>query len=447
MVYLLGAIIGLIWVWLCLKNWRTGIYLVFFIMCVDGAIRRYFVDSILIYFIKDISLFLTYISFLIESKKIGRKIFFENKLNILFVLLFLLTIIQMFNPNLGNFKAGLVGAKLILFYIPLFYLAYYYFDSKKKLIKFLYFLLILAIPVCIFGIVQFLIGPISSVGIGEEFQPWFATSATHELIYRPESTLAATGLFAAYISIMSIISISLINVKDRKMKILSLISIFFVLLAGVINASKAFPTAFAIFLIFVIFIFRKTFFIMKLLLIFFVIILISFLFFPKALDNSMDRIMQMVKPSGIHSDKEVVIMSNPFGRAIESFKYGIWLWSTDRASIFGNGAGKSAIGIRYLLSERERYSAENYYLKIILELGVQGLILFSLLIASIISTGIKIYINLKDDDLKWISIGFLGCIISIFSFAFTTNILDHAIVSIFLYFSVGGLFRLPLLDT
>ncbi|WP_009634500.1 hypothetical protein [Synechocystis sp. PCC 7509] len=164
MTLLIGLLAILALGFLCFQNWRRSIYLLFIIVIIEGAIRKWIFPqfSELIYFLKDFILVGIYINYYILSnsdKKYPIKNWGINSLTFITVAW---CVFQAFNPSLGSPLVGIFGLRGYIFYIPLMWMIPSMFSSEKKLYNFLRLHTFFMIPVGILGFLQFF-SPASSI--------------------------------------------------------------------------------------------------------------------------------------------------------------------------------------------------------------------------------------------------------------------------------------------
>ena len=82
-----------------------------------------------------------------------RPFWFKGAPIVLMGLLALIVIVQAFNPDLPNHLVGLIGAKVWLFYIPLFFLGYWLAESRDHLFRVLGLMSLVAIVPAVIGLV------------------------------------------------------------------------------------------------------------------------------------------------------------------------------------------------------------------------------------------------------------------------------------------------------
>ncbi len=142
------------------QNWKLSIKTILVIVLIEGALRRWALPQAkdLIYFLKDFILIGAYIGFASRPRQLEDRYPFIKELTLVIAIV---CILQSFNPSLGSPIIGLLGIRAYMLYIPLIWMIPHLFDSESELYDFLRNYLLLIIPICILGIVQFF-SPIDS---------------------------------------------------------------------------------------------------------------------------------------------------------------------------------------------------------------------------------------------------------------------------------------------
>ncbi|HEY9711324.1 MAG TPA: hypothetical protein V6D48_24150, partial [Oculatellaceae cyanobacterium] len=139
-------------------NWRRTLKAVFFLLVIEGALRKWVLPQAneIIYFLKDLVLLGAYFNFYCFS---GKREKFLNQgfiINVLIFFVLVWCVFQLLNPSLGSPVAGLLGLRGYILYIPLIWMVPLLFQSEEELYKFLRMYFLLVIPVGLIGIIQFL---------------------------------------------------------------------------------------------------------------------------------------------------------------------------------------------------------------------------------------------------------------------------------------------------
>jgi hypothetical protein len=240
---LLALIIILLIFCAAFRNWRQSVKAVFFILVIEGALRKWILPqaSDTIYFLKDFVLLAAYLRYYVFSDQNARFPILNTPINILIFVTAGWCLFQGFNPKLGSLPAGLIGLRSYLFYIPLIWMTPSLFDSEKDLYKFLRSHLLLAIPVGILGIVQFFspaISPINQYAPGVPVQVatfGFAGSST----VRIAGTFSYINSYQGYLSACFALLLPLLFVKQPQLwKTLTLIEVFLIVLNSLMTGSR-----------------------------------------------------------------------------------------------------------------------------------------------------------------------------------------------------------------
>lgn len=140
------------------RNWEAGVRALLVVLVVEGAVRKWFVPSAseLVYFYKDLLMVVILASYLAAKRK--SLLVIRRQLKPLSVIVAAFTIYaaaSVSNPALPHPVVGLLGVKAYLLYVPLAFLVPRAFPSKERLVAFLKWYLIIALPVAALGAMQF----------------------------------------------------------------------------------------------------------------------------------------------------------------------------------------------------------------------------------------------------------------------------------------------------
>ena len=154
---LLGLVAVIVVLALSAIHWRRSLAVVFLLVVVEGALRKWFLPqfSDLLYFLKDLVLLGAYLRFFFFSKAAPKLSLPSYYIKFFLLLSAAWCIFQVFNPSLGSPIVGLFGLRGYLFYMPLMWLIPNLFETEEELYKALRWYLLLVIPVGILGIIQF----------------------------------------------------------------------------------------------------------------------------------------------------------------------------------------------------------------------------------------------------------------------------------------------------
>jgi hypothetical protein len=157
MILLIAFLVVGIIVYISSIDWRRTIQTVFFLLVLEGALRKWVLPqaSNFIYFLKDFVLLGAYIRYYLLSISERKVTIQSDWIKLLIFMVSAWCFFQAFNPSLGSPIVGFFGLRGYLFYIPLMWMLPSLFQSEEELYKFLRTHLLLAIPIGILGIAQF----------------------------------------------------------------------------------------------------------------------------------------------------------------------------------------------------------------------------------------------------------------------------------------------------
>ncbi|GAG01285.1 unnamed protein product, partial [marine sediment metagenome] len=146
-----AALVGL-----SLMNWRWGIYgLLLYLPFAGVPVLAMYPATRVPLLLKDFLFVIpAYVGFLASCTMRKKPILFPGAPVVLLVALAALVIIQLFNPVLHNRLVGLIGLKIWLFYVPLFFLGYHLLDSKKQLLHVLRLMIWVAVVPAAIGVIE-----------------------------------------------------------------------------------------------------------------------------------------------------------------------------------------------------------------------------------------------------------------------------------------------------
>ena len=404
----------------------------------EGAIRKWvlFGSGQLIYFLTDFVVLASYISFWINKK--GRtSIPAVATVPRWLVAVALIVCFGIFNPILGSMIVGVFGAKcylldsLMIFTIPLL------FSTKSGLYRFCRYYLLIAIPVCLLGAAQFA-APADSV-----LNRYAAEGATISTFGEAGEGVRVTGTFAyitghaVFLLIMVLLSLGVMATERRLWA--RMVSIF-VLVLVIANLFMSGTRAFLliggimVFLVLVMFGFRR--------------------------DNIGRRLRVLLVVGGIAGTSLVWVQ---FRRAYDAFLYrthetsetfggrvfqevDIMPYLADYAGFLGLGPGITQPGgwaLRYAFSlpgpQISVPLAETEYARILIEIGMVGLVLWYGLRVAILIAIWKVYRRLRSVELRfWAFLIFMLHLLTL-----DIGVVINHTFAVYYWFFAGVAFALP----
>ncbi|HVG22483.1 MAG TPA: hypothetical protein VNI02_25815 [Blastocatellia bacterium] len=142
-----------------LRNWEFGLRALLVVVIIEGAVRKWFLPSAseLVYFYKDALMAVILIGYHRQQQK--SPFLIKRHLKIVSLILVLFTtyaVAGMLAPGSPHLLIGLLGLKAYCLYMPLAFIVPRAFDTKEKVINFLKWYSLIVLPVAVIGAMQFL---------------------------------------------------------------------------------------------------------------------------------------------------------------------------------------------------------------------------------------------------------------------------------------------------
>lgn len=452
MIYLLGIIPFAILTGIILSRWRWGVILIFVWLLLEDLIRRLLPGQpSQITLVKDVLVFLTYCSFLavfmIKNKKIWKPVFWG-------LLLFFaaVSIINVFNPNSPGLLFGLIGLRSYLWYLPLIFLGYHMFEKEERLLKFCRWLVYLSIPLFLFAVFQYLFYDTGAAII----RPFATAYPFHYFESREIPLLSSVfGMghrYSRFSMLLFFLGLGLLASKFpsslKKNKILLLMSIFSAFLGIVLSGAR---TAFVLtviggvlFFVFATYIKNsKIYYLWKNNRIWFfsliaiilislpIIFLLGNLVFFQA--SAFYFAFQGRIPWILEGLRSALANAKFFGMGTGTFSQGLWNISGG-VEWLGENVDLITTGFRF----------ETGFGKVILELGIFGMIIFYLFWGYLLYQMKREIKLLKHSNLRNLGLGiFIFSFLMLFWFTFVHHqIFGDATTLVVLWFFIGVFFGL-----
>lgn len=385
---------------LSLSNWRWGIYGLLIYIPFAGVVTLHLHPWTLPLLFKDIFFLLpAYLSFAAYKLRKREAITFPGAPIWPMVCFAAIVVIYLLNPGFGSLAHGLVGVKVWLSYIPLYYVIYHLIDNKKTFYRLIWILNVLSIIPVIIGIIQEILVIYGKTDILLSYylkyyyeipQNIFGIvgPSKSDIFVRVPSTFTAPAQFFWFLFSNMHIAVALANVEKGKWRVLCWMNLALLIAAQFSCGTRA-----------------------------------AYLFTPLALLAIYlfrQKIIGLAKVSismGVLIPITLLIIGGSFqGRMAHvldlAYKYllgtsvGLFTSAVERVTPLGLGTGIATNPARYI-SPEPLVPMENYYGKVWVELGLPGLLIVLWLFASLVIKGYQAHKRLYDPDLKWFSVSIL----------------------------------------
>lgn len=221
-LFTIGILGGITVIMLAFSNWRLAVKSALVIALLEGAIRKWVFPSgqELVYFLKDVILIGAYIRFFMSPDLQIR----ANKLRAPYTLVLICCMFMMpatLNPNIGSFLLAAYGLKIYVFYIPLMFMMPYLFRSTEEMVRQMTWYTLLAIPICVLGILQWKAGGTSALNVYADQAAMESAGAT---TFGFGDRVRVTGTFSyitghtTFVIFFSTLAVALLSLKEVPMK-------------------------------------------------------------------------------------------------------------------------------------------------------------------------------------------------------------------------------------
>jgi len=383
-----------------------------------------------------VPMYLGYLGFLVLRRE--RLPHLPTSVTLSLLALGLVVIAQMANPGVPNILTALIGAKVWLFYIPLYLLAYSLVTSSRDLWHLFRLLIVLAILPCAVGIAEYVLA--QSLGYAATMNAIYGASAaqaTQEytsfqigggILSRIPSTFTfITQYFGFTLAMLVPCYVSWRSDPSIRWRKFARWVLLLVTVASFLSGARA---AFV-----------------------FVPLLLAFMYgldrgFTGALRAalyicvSLSAMLSLARMTakGMFEHVSELFLNYAVGPAYG----GLYLAITSMP--LGSGTGTNTGPARYAFIRPEFYLAiENYYAKAVYELGIPGLLVVLAVLAALVRLGLRNRRRLIGSPLRVPACALLAFILTMALNSFKGWLLDLDPINVYFWVFAGVLARLPAL--
>lgn len=232
-----------------MRNWELGLQALMVVVIIEGAIRKWFLPSAseMVYFYKDILMVIILIGY---RRQRGKPPFLvKRRLKIFSLALALFAVYavaEVVIPGGPHLLVGLLGLKAYCLYMPLAFIIPRAFDSKEKVINFLKWYSLIALPVAAVGAMQFMDtnqhSAINQYTINEDTPGKVSDvaifySSSGENFVRVTSTFSYVSGLSTYLPIMFALLLGLTSLYSMRHLPRGIRALYYVALGAVVVAS------------------------------------------------------------------------------------------------------------------------------------------------------------------------------------------------------------------
>jgi len=436
-----------------LRNWRWPVYGLLLYLPVSGLpILALYPETAPGVLAKDFLFVIpAYVAFLAWALRRRVRIDFPGAPTALLVMLGLLVALQALNPALPNLLVGAIGVKVWLLYIPLYFLAYHLVRDRDELFRVLGLVSLAALVPALVGIAEAVLFRSGQAEFVYGLYGDAAAAATQNftalqlegggVLRRVPGTFSSWTQYYAFAVTMVAVTYawwrgSLAGTRYGLAGLgvwLTMVSA--ALLSGARVAFVAVPAVIAL------------------------AFLLERGFRPGGLSGLVRRLVVPVAALAA----AVTLLGLGVSELVRETAWKARLEFTEtflgrfgqatELTLGGFGTGIDTIASRYAYSRQELFPAvegtwyESWFVKVVLELGIPGLVLVLSVFAVILFRGFDAHRRLRDPRLRAVSAAILAFLVLNVLAAVTKPYIDLDPVNVLFWFLAGLLARLPSLDT
>ncbi len=364
---------------------------------------------------------------------------------VLIGLLALIVVIQAFNPDLPNHLVGLIGMKVWLFYIPLFFLGYHLVRNRDHLFKVLALMSLVAILPAVIGLVEVIL---YYTGHAQTVYDAYGASAA-----------PATQNFTTFI--LS----GRLHDPARPQHLLVLLPVLPLrssdgrrLVRLVAGRSAAGRQLWASGLVFLLIFLAAMFSGVRLGFIVIPLLVAAIILLAVRSPNRLPwvAVAAAVVCLGVAGGAAVSVcgFAAHIGDAVKAEQGPVVVTSVDEAvhkTWLGLGAGSDSTAARYAFPNVELQTSvgavqESWYVKTYLELGVFGLAIVLALLGTLLFRSARVHLRIRDPRLKMVSAAILALMCWVLIYCLKAQYFDLDPINVYFWLFAGILMSLPRLE-
>jgi hypothetical protein len=358
--------------------------------CVEGLVINILYPNTLPFIFKDFAIVAAYLALMTDQRGGSGSL---SKLTPAFFGFALITLLFLFMPSPVSPLGMLVAVKQRLLYIPLMYVGYHYLREDRDYFGLVRLMAITSIPVSLFGIYLYFVGPVGLTSIGAKYSAIIGSGAgSHgQQFWRVPSTFTSPGQFGIFLLANGAVFVGVLFGKsaNKKLRTLTIVALVVLMAALLVSGSR---TPLLLLLM-----------IAALILIMtgrlggigiaaagaYAVFAVAFSYFGGGVE---DRVGSIASWEHVERFRDTY-----FGQLFLKFL---------QQSPMGFGLGRATLGARHFNQWQNVMLVESYFGIIAAEMGVLGLGIFGWLIAAVVSLLWKMrrVMSSSPFEVNWLSI-------------------------------------------
>jgi hypothetical protein len=357
-----------------------------------------------------------------------------------------LVIAQVFNPDLPSRLVGAIGAKVWLFYIPLCFLGYHLVNDRRDLHRLLGVISIVAVLPALIGISEALLiyagqedivyrayGPAAAATTQNFARFQFAGGGT---LLRIPSTFSFGGQYFSFTAVMVAVTYAWWRgaLSRTPAAALGMVLWIVLLLAAFLSGARGAFLSIPFLVMLMVFLDRQG-----------KLVPLRWAVAPVAFLACSTVVMRASTASVLQHTMET--LGQEFGDLVlNGFRNAVSL------TLFGLGTGINTNAARYAFPQVGQFQFvngtwyENWYVKVLLELGLPGLILLVVSMATIVIGMFRRHHHLRDTQLRAVSASLLALVVWNLLYSVKGGFIDIDPMNVYFWLFVGVMAKIPVLD-
>jgi hypothetical protein len=351
-----------------MSNIRWLTFAIFVYTCVEGLVINILYPNTLPFIFKDFAIAAAYMAMMADSRVNSGSL---RALTPAIVGFSLITLLFLFMPSPVEFFGKLVAIKQRLFYIPLVYLGYRFLGDEHDYFALIRLLALSSIPVSLFGIYLYFVGPVGLTSLGANYSAIIASTAgSHGIAFwRVPSTFTSPGQFGFFLlsNGAAMLGVLLGDGASKKLRTLTITSMVILLAALMVSGSRS-PILMLTMIVALLLIFTRRLGAIGMAAAgSYAVFAAGFSYFGGGVE---DRVGSIASWEHVERFRDTY-----FGQLFLQFL---------QQSPMGFGLGRATLGARHFTQWQNLMLVESYFGIIAAEMGILGLAAFGWLIAAIL---------------------------------------------------------------
>lgn len=373
-----------------MNNLRWLSYVIFAYTCVEGLVINILYPNTLPFIFKDFAIIAAYLALMTSASGGSGSL---SKLTPAFGGFAVLTVLFLFMPSPVSFFGMLVAVKQRLLYIPLAFVGYHFLRDEKDYFGLMRLMAITSIPVSLFGIYLYFVGPVGLTSLGANYSAIIGSTAGEHGIafWRVPSTFNSPGQFGIFLLANGAAFLGVLFGKtaDKKLRTLTITAMVVLLAALMVSGSRAPLLLLLVIAAMILIVTGRLGLIGAAAAAGYVVFAVGFAYFGGGVQ---DRVGSIASWEHVERFRDTY-----FGQLFVQFLF---------ESPMGFGLGRATVGARHFNQWQNVMLVESYFGIVAAETGVLGLAVFTWMIAAVVALLWKMRVAMASSpfNVNWLTL-------------------------------------------